>query len=198
MPSTEAFNALACEFLDDLSSTFDEHRFLDVAHDSLKKMIQDNKCTPLPVCIWQSIVGGVAADAVRDRDPVVLRTLTKVVTSLGLGMDVQSAYDRADDATKGAIWEYIGGLHTMARTLADEGAADTVDLESVDTILASASSIAPANAEAMMNSMMCLVPPALKDLVDDKVRDCQQQIENGEISTEDIMEQMRASVSQLT
>lgn len=73
-----------------------------------------------------------------------------------------------------------------------------MSLESVDSVLASASSISPENADAMMNSIMCLVPPALKDLVDSKVQECQQHLENGDMSTADIMDQMKDSMSQFT
>lgn len=197
MSSKESFNALVCEFMEDLSSTFDEYHCLEVAVDSLKKMLEENSSTPLPLCVFQSIMGGFHAGAVRDRDPVMVQTLHDVVTSVGLNIDVKSDYESTDDATKDAIWEYIGGLHTAARTLTEAGAVETVNMASVDTILASASIMDPANAEAMMSSIMCLVPPALKDFVDDKVHECQQKIENGELSTEDIMEQVKASMCQL-
>lgn len=197
MSSKESFNALVCEFMEDLSSTFDEYQCLEVAVDSLKKMLEENSSTPLPLCVFQSIMGGFDAAAVRDRDPVMVQTLHDVVTSLGLNIDVKSDYESTDDATKDAIWEYIGGLQTAARTLTEAGAVETVNMASVDTILASASTMDPANAEAMMSSIMCLVPPALKDFVDDKVHECQQKIENGELSTEDIMEQVKASMCQL-
>lgn len=197
MHTKESFNALMCEFMEDLSSTFDEYQCLEVAVDSLKKMLEENRCTPLPLCVFQSIIGGFDTRAVRDRDPVLVQTLHDVVTSVGLNIDVKSAYESTDDATKDAIWEYVGGLHTAARTLTEEGAVETVNMASVDTILASASTMDPANAEAMMSSIMCLVPPALKDFVDDKVLECQQKIENGELSTEDIMEQVKASMCQL-
>lgn len=194
----EAFNSVACEFLDDLSSTFDEHECLKIAHDSFNKMLDQNKSTPLPVCLFQSLMGGIDAATIRDRDPVLLEGVEKVVKSLGLGIDVQSEYAASDAKTKDAIWQYINSLHAMGRTLSDEGVADVVSLESVESVMASAASISPDNADAMMNSIMCLVPPALKDLVDNKVQECQQQLENGNISTADIMDQMKDSMSQFT
>ncbi len=198
MSSKENFNALLCEFMEDLSSTFDEYQCLELAVDSLKKIIKDNSSTPLPLCVFQSIMGGFRAGAVQNRDPVMVQTLQDAVTSVGLNIDIKSAYESTDDATKDAIWEYIGGLYTAAGTLTEAGTVDTINIASVDTILASASTMDPENAEAMMNSIMCLVPPALKEFVDDKVHEYQQQIENGELSTEDIMQQVKASMCQLS
>lgn len=109
----EAFNSLACEFLDDLSSTFDEHQCLEIAHDSLKKMLEQTKCTPLPVCVFQSLAGGIEAETVRDRDPVLLEGLDKVVKSAGISLDVKSEYAASDDKTKDAC--HLAIYHFFAR-----------------------------------------------------------------------------------
>lgn len=197
MSTKESFNELLCEFMEDLSSTFDEHQCLEVAVDSLKKMLGENKSTPLPMCVFQSVMGRFDPAAVRTRDPVLLQTLGSIVTSVGLQIDVKADYESTDNTTKDAIWEYIGSLDSMARTFSDQGDVETVNMSSVETILASASAMNPAHAEEMMSSIMCLVPPALKEFVDERVHECQKKIESGELSTEDIMDQVKASMGQL-
>ena len=198
MSTKERFNELLCEFMEDLSSTFDEHQCLEVAVHSLKKMLGENKSTPLPMCVFQSAMERFDPAAVRTRDPVLLETLDSIVTSIGLKIDVKADYASTDDTTKDAIWEYIESLHTMASTFSDEGDLATVDMTSIETILASTSSMNPEHAEEMMSSIMCLVPPALKEFVDDRVHEFQQKIDTGELSTEEVMDQVKASMCQLT
>lgn len=194
MTTFESFNTLVCEFLDDLSSTFDEHQSLQVVHASLLKMIGENKSTPLPVCVFQSTVGGFSKADINSRTPALLEWLDKMVRSVGLHIDVKRDYESSDDATKSAIWDYIINLHGQAALLSEGGGVETVDTTSMETVMASVSAMGPENAEAMMNSVMCLVPPGLKDFVDEKVAQCQQQIESGEMSTDDIMQQIQTSM----
>lgn len=196
MPDCESFNTLFCEFVDDLSCTFDEHQCLQLVHASLLKMIGDNKSTPLPACVFQSTVGAFAAREIDSKSESLLEWAHNMVRSLGLDIDVKRDYDSSDDATKDAIWDYVKSLHTMAALLAENGSIETVDTTSMETVMASVSAMDPANAEAMTSSVMCLVPPGLKDFVDEKVTQCQQQIESGEMSTSDVMQQMQTSMIQ--
>ena len=198
MSTKERFNELLCEFMEDLSSTFDEHQFLEVAVHSLKKMLGENKSTSLPMCVFHSAMVRFDPAAVRTRDPVLLQTLDNILTSIGLRVDVKADYESTDNTTKDAIWEYIGSLYSMANTFSDEGDLETVDMTSIETILSTASAMNPAHAEEMMSSIMCLVPPALKEFVEERVNEFQQKIDDGELSTEEIMDQVKASMCQLT
>lgn len=194
MATCECFNTLFCEFVDDLSSTFDEHQSLQVVHASLLQMIGENKSTPLPACIFQSTVGNFSAPDIERKTPALVAWLHNTVKSVGLQVDVQRDYDSCDDAIKEAIWDYVNRLHSIAALLAEDGSIDTVDTKSVETVMASVSSMCPAKAEAMTSSVMCLVPPGLKDFVDEKVMQCQQQIESGEMSPDQVMQQIQASM----
>lgn len=198
MSTKEAFNELVCEFLDDLSSTFVEHQCLELVHTSLQTMLGEDKSTPLPVCVFQSVVGGIKPDDIHARTPVLLETLDCFVRIMGVKIDVKADYESSDKSTKDAIWEYVTNLHAAARSLDERNEVETINMSSVDTIMASVTEMDPANAEAMMQSIMCLVPPGLKEFVDEKVLDCQQKIEDGDLCTKDIVDQIKNSMGQFT
>jgi len=192
----ERFNALMVEFFDDLSSTFDEHECLKTLHASAEKMVANNRSTPLPACAFQSVVGGIAKE--EGSIPAMLEMLQNMATSMGATVDVKGEYESSDEATKRAIMNYITSLHALSSSLAEAGNIGTVKLDSMETILASMSEMDPSMAEAMTQSIMCLVPPGLKEFVDDKVMDCQKQIESGDLSTTDIVDQIKGSLGQFS
>jgi len=121
-----------------------------------------------------------------------------MATSLGVAVDVKGEYESSDEATKGAISNYLTTLHDLSSSLADAGSIQAVKMDSIESILASMSAMDPSMAESMTQSIMCLVPPGLKEFVDEKVLDCQKQIESGDMSTTDIMDQIKGSLGQLS
>jgi len=103
----ERFNALMVEFLDDLSCTFDEHESLKILHASAEKMFENNSSTPLPACAFQSVAGGIAKGEVERSIPEMLEMVQNMATSLGVAVDVKGEYESSDEATKGAISNYL-------------------------------------------------------------------------------------------
>lgn len=198
MATLESFNEQVCEFLDDLSSTFEEHQCLAVAHASLKSMLEDNKCTPLPVCGFHSIVGGVSAESIKDRSFGLIDMVSGLARSLGLDIDVNAEFESSDELTKDAIWAYVEKLYDLSGTLHKAGLVETIDTSTMETIMESVTDMDPSNAEAMMQSIMCLVPPGLRELVEEKVVDCQKQIDSGDLSADDIVDKIKSSMVQLT
>lgn len=194
----ERFNALMIEFLDDLSCTFDEHECLKILHSSAEKMVANNSSTPLPACVFQSLVGGIAKAEVECSIPEMLKMVQKAATSMGVDVDVKEDYESSDEATKGAILNYVKNLQGLSSSLADAGSIEAVKMDSIESVLGSLSAMDPSVAEAMTQSVMCLIPPGLKEFVDEKVLDCQKQIESGDMSTTDIVDQLRGSLGEFS
>lgn len=198
MSTFESFNNIICEFCEDLSSTFDEHQCLEILSSSVKKMVVENNSTPLPVCVFSSFLQGIGPDAIKTRSPQVLDKLDSAAKFGGLQIDVKADYESSDAGTKNAIWDYVQSLHAISTSLSEGGQVEQVNMESMDSILTSVSEMSATSAQAIMQSVMCLVPPGLKALVDEKVVECQRQIESGEVSTEDMVAQMKGSLQHLT
>lgn len=198
MANTERFNALMIEFLDDLSSTFDEHQCLKLLHGSVEKMVEDNGATPLPACAFHSLVGGIAKGDIEAKMPTMLKAVQSMATHMGVTIDVKEEYESSDDGIKEAIRTYIVSLIDISSSLAEAGEIGTIKLDSMESIMSSVSALDPSVAELMTQSIMCLVPPGLREFVDNKVTDCQRQIESGDMSTTDILDQIKGSLGQFS
>lgn len=196
MSTHSEFNKMACEFADDLQSTFDEYSILEVVSTSLSKMVESDESTPLPVTMFYNVTKDFE-EQIKQKDATLLDLLDPIKLTLGVDIDFKGEYASCDEDTQSAIWDYIQGLFAMAKSLASSGKVDGVDIFNPASLMSSFSEMNPENLEAMMNSVMTIVPPGLKDFVDLKVQDCQNQIESGDVTAEELVQNMMQSMGGL-
>lgn len=197
MASYESFNGLVSEFSEDLSSTFDDYESLAAYSGHLKKIISEDKSTPLPVTVFHSFVGK-HGDKIERKDTSVFDVLDPVLAVVrqtsAVDFDLKRDYEMSDEDTKCAIWEYLQKLHEISASLFKSRELVSIEMDNMESIVKSFSLMDHSQAEALTNSVLSLVPSEIRALVEQKVLECQTQVESGELSEDAIFEQMKTAM----
>jgi uncharacterized protein YgfB (UPF0149 family) len=103
----DTFNALALEFVKELSEVFPENVVLTDCVNNFDTIVSDPK---KPMDFLVKIAGDKAA-AINSKDETLFDTITIP------GMEIKEMWNSTSENTKEAIWQYLSTLHMLASTL---------------------------------------------------------------------------------
>ena len=104
----DTFNALALEFVKELSEVFPENITLTECVKNFDTIVSEDPKKPMDFLV--KIVGDKAA-AVNSKDETVFDDITIP------GMAIKEMWNSTSENTKEAIWQYLSTLHMLASTL---------------------------------------------------------------------------------
>ena len=104
----DTFNALALEFIKELSEVFPENTVLSDCVKNFDTIVVEDPKKPMDFLV--SVAGDKAA-AINSKDEAVFDDITIP------GMAIKEMWNSTSENTKEAIWQYLSTLHMLASTL---------------------------------------------------------------------------------
>jgi hypothetical protein len=104
----DTFNALALEFVKELSEVFPENTVLADCVKNFDTIVSEDPRKPMDFLV--SVAGDKAA-AINSKDEAVFDDITIP------GMAIKEMWNSTSENTKEAIWQYLSTLHMLASTL---------------------------------------------------------------------------------
>lgn len=122
-----SFNNLLCEFVSDLSQTFDDHPELAKAHETFSGLVALDSTVSLPLDTFYDTFSAHSGGIMK-KDPSVFRECDIPFTE---SFDLNNAYNEADEDTQDAIWNYLQQLFATATAVKCMPAEMMGNIESV-------------------------------------------------------------------
>lgn len=109
----QSFNNLLCEFVSELSQTFDEYPDLAKANDTLTALMSLDDTISLPMETFYKTFAE-SADFIMNKDPALFDKCEIPYTDK---FDLKKEYKESDSDTQAAIWNYMQQLFVTATTV---------------------------------------------------------------------------------
>lgn len=108
-----SFNELICEFLSELSQTFDDYPQLAEASEKLNVLVSVDDSITLPMEEFYKVFSDYS-EQIMSKDPSVFKECVIPYTD---GFDISREYMESDKGTQDAIWNYLQQLFVTATTV---------------------------------------------------------------------------------
>lgn len=105
---SETFNALALEFVKELSEVFPENTVLAECVKNFDTIVSEDPKKPMDFLMK---VAGDKTEAINSKDDAIFDTIAIP------GMAIKEMWNLTSENTKEAIWQYLSTLHMLASTL---------------------------------------------------------------------------------
>lgn len=148
----QSFNNLLCEFVSELSQTFDEYPELSKANDTLSGLVALDNTTSLPMETFYTSFAH-HAELIMSKNPEVFEKCEIPYTK---SFDLSKAYNDSDESTKDAIWTYLQQLFVTATTVKNMPGEMLSTIESVANSCLSKVKSGEISAEEAQNPMYIL------------------------------------------
>lgn len=144
----DTFNALALEFVKELSEVFPENITLAECVKNFDTIVSEDPKKPMDFLV--SIVGD-KGDAINTKDETVFDNITIP------GMVVKEMWNSTSDNTKEAIWQYLSTLHMLASTLGNTSGELMSGIENMAMEFANKMAQGNMDVPTMLNEVMARV-----------------------------------------
>lgn len=123
----QSFNNLLCEFVSELSQTFDEYADLAKANEALTGLIALDDTVTLPMETFYKTFAEHST-LIMNKDPVLFEKCAIPYTD---SFDLSKEYKESDTDTQAAIWNYLMQLFVTATTVQNMPGEMLSSIESV-------------------------------------------------------------------
>jgi len=144
----DTFNALALEFVKELSEVFPENITLTECVKNFDTIVSENPKKPMDFLV--SLVGD-NAEMLNSKDDAIFDTITIS------GMEIKEMWNSTSDNTKEAIWQYISTLHMLASTLGNTSGELMSGIENMAMEFADKMAKGNMDVPTMLNEVMARV-----------------------------------------
>ena len=141
----DTFNALALEFVKELSEVFPENITLTECVKNFDTIVSEDPKKPMDFLV--KIVGDKAA-AVNSKDETVFDDITIP------GMAIKEMWNSTSENTKEAIWQYLSTLHMLASTLGNTSGELMSGIEDMAMEFANKMATGNMDVPTMLNEVM--------------------------------------------
>lgn len=141
----DTFNALALEFVKELSEVFPENSTLTECVKNFDTIVSEDPKKPMDFLV--KIVGDKAA-AINSKDETVFDDIAIP------GMVVKEMWNSTSDNTKEAIWQYLSTLHMLASTLGNTSGELMSGIENMAMEFANKMATGNMDVPTMLNEVM--------------------------------------------
>ena len=142
---SDTFNALALEFVKELSEVFPENITLTECVKNFDTIVSEDPKKPMDFLV--KIVGDKAA-AVNSKDETVFDDITIP------GMAIKEMWNSTSENTKEAIWQYLSTLHMLASTLGNTSGELMSGIEDMAMEFANKMATGNMDVPTMLNEVM--------------------------------------------
>lgn len=142
---SDTFNALALEFVKELSEVFPENATLTECVKNFDTIVSEDPKKPMDFLV--SIVGDKAA-AVNSKDETVFDDITIP------GMAIKEMWNSISENTKEAIWQYLSTLNMLASTLGNTSGELISGIEDMAMEFANKMATGGMDVSTMLNEVM--------------------------------------------
>lgn len=123
----QSFNSLLCEFVSELSQTFDEYPELAKSHETLTSLMALDDTISLPMETFHKTFEEYSS-LIMTKDATLFEKCTIPYTD---SFDLKKEYKESDTDTQDAIWNYLQQLFVTAATVQNMPASMMTNIESV-------------------------------------------------------------------
>lgn len=123
----QSFNNLLCDFVSELSQTFDEYPELSKSSEALSSLMAIDDTISLPMETFYNAFKD-SASQIMMKDPSVFSTCKIPYAD---GFNIEMEYNRSDSGTQDAIWKYLQQLFITASTVQNMPESMLANIESV-------------------------------------------------------------------
>lgn len=123
----QSFNSLLCEFVSELSQTFDDYPDLVKSSEALASLMAIDDTISLPMETFYETFKDYSSPIMM-KDPVVFSTCKIPYAD---GFDLTKEYAQSDSVTQDAIWKYLQQLFITASTVQNMPDSMLANIESV-------------------------------------------------------------------
>lgn len=123
----QSFNSLLCEFVSELSQTFDEYPELAKSHEALVSLLALDDTVSLPMTTFYQTFEAYSS-LIMTKDPALFEKCAIPYTD---SFDLKKEYSESDTDTQDAIWNYVQQLFVTATTVQNMPASMMTNIESV-------------------------------------------------------------------
>lgn len=123
----QSFNRLLCEFVSELSQTFDEYPDLAKSYEALTSLMDLDDTVSLPMETFHKTFEEHAS-LIMIKDPSLFEKCKIPYTD---SFDLAKEYRNSDEDTQAAIWNYLQQLFVTATTVQNLPASMLSNIESV-------------------------------------------------------------------
>jgi hypothetical protein len=141
----DTFNALALEFVKELSEVFPENTVLAECMKNFDTIVSEDPKKPMDFLV--SIVGD-NAEMLNSKDDAIFDTVTIP------GMEIKEMWNSTSDNTKEAIWQYLSTLHMLASTLGNTSGELMSGIEDMAMEFANKMATGNMDVPTMLNEVM--------------------------------------------
>ena len=141
----DTFNALALEFVKELSEVFPENTVLTECVKNFDTIVSENPKKPMDFLMD---VVGENAEAINSKDDAIFNTITIP------GMEIKEMWNSTSDNTKEAIWQYLSTLYMLASTLGNTSGELMSGIEDMAMEFANKMATGNMDVPTMLNEVM--------------------------------------------
>jgi hypothetical protein len=141
----DTFNALALEFVKELSEVFPENATLTECAKNFDAIAKDDPKSPMN--FMMTIVGN-KSDLILAKDETVFDSVEIP------GLAIKEMWNSASDVTKDAIWQYLSTLHMLASTLGNTSGELLSGIENMAMEFADKMATGNMDVSTMLNEVM--------------------------------------------
>ena len=142
---SDTFNALALEFVKELSEVFPENTTLTECVKNFDTIVSEDPKKPMDFLMK---VAGDKTEAINSKDDAIFDTITIP------GLDIKEMWNSTSDSTKDAIWQYISTLHMLASTLGNTSGELMSGIEDMAMEFANKMATGNMDVSTMLNEVM--------------------------------------------
>jgi hypothetical protein len=145
---SDTFNALALEFVKELSEVFSENTVFAECVKNFDTIVSEDPKKPMDFLVK---VVGDKAEAINSKDDAIFDTITIP------GMEIKEMWNSTSDNTKEAIWQYLRTLHMLASTLGNTSGELMSGIEDMAMEFANKMAKGDMDVPTMLNEVMARV-----------------------------------------
>ena len=142
---SDTFNALALEFVKELSEVFPENTTLTECVKNFDTIVSED---PKKIMNFLTKTVGDKTEAINSKDDAIFDTITIP------GLDIKEMWNSTSDSTKDAIWQYISTLHMLASTLGNTSGELMSGIEDMAMEFANKMATGNMDVSTMLNEVM--------------------------------------------
>ena len=142
---SDTFNALALEFVKELSEVFPENTTLTECVKNFDTIVSED---PKKIMNFLMKTVGDKTEAINSKDDAIFDTITIP------GLDIKEMWNSTSDSTKDAIWQYISTLHMLASTLGNTSGELMSGIEDMAMEFANKMATGNMDVSTMLNEVM--------------------------------------------
>lgn len=142
---SDTFNALALEFVKELSEVFPENTVLAECVKNFDTIVSEDPKKPMDFLMK---VAGDKTEAINSKDDAIFDTITIP------GMAIKEMWNSTSENTKEAIWQYLSTLHMLASTLGNTSGELMSGIEDMAMEFANKMATGNMDVPTMLNEVM--------------------------------------------